>query len=153
MRPTAKPAKTRAARRPPPKLARASATVFAELAKKTRYADPELIGHWPTIAGPDIAALCRPGRILGAREGRTLELIAGNGAAAADLQMRADDLLAKVNRYLGPNAVARIAVRQRNRGKAQPAQTPRNAQPDASPLGEALSSFRNAIARRNNGER
>ena len=152
-----RPAQTRAARRAPPKIASAGANVFAALAKKTKFADPELIGHWPTIAGADLAALCRPGRITGMRagrggKGRTLEVIAANGAAAAETQMRADELLAKVNRYLGPNAVARIAVRQSNKAP-EPAAAPRmaNAPDEASPLGDALSSFRSAVARRHKG--
>lgn len=151
------PARTKPARRAPPKLASACAAVFAALARKTKFADPELIGCWPTIAGADLAALCRPGRITGVQtgrgsKGRTLEVITANGAAAAETQMRADELLAKVNRYLGPNAVARIAVRQSNKAPERAA-APRTASAtdEASPLGDALSSFRSAVARRHKG--
>lgn len=145
--------KTRPARRAPPRLARAGSNVFAELAKKTKFADPELIGHWPTIAGPEIASVCRPGRITGMRTGRTLEVIAANGAAAAEAQMRADELLMKVNRYLGANSVARITILQHNRGVEKHTKQPAQSLPEpdsASPLGKALSSFRSAVARRNN---
>lgn len=150
-------AQTRPARRAPPKIAAAGANVFAALAKKTKFADPELIGHWPTIAGKDLAALCRPGRITGMRAAgsRSLEVIAANGAAAAETQMRADELLTKVNRYLGPNAVVRIAVRQTNKTTPPAVAAPsgaRKATDEASPLGEALSSFRSAVARRNTND-
>ena len=149
----ASPAGTRPVRRAPLKIASAGANVFAALAKKTKFADPELIGHWPTIAGANLAALCRPGRITGMRAagGRSLEVIAPNGAAAAETQMRADDLLTRVNRYLGPGAVARIMVRQSNKRPARNAPQAESPAHDPSPLGEALSSFRSAVARRNTG--
>lgn len=66
--------------------------------------------------------------------------------------MRADELLGKVNRYLGPGAVAHIAIRQRNVGKTpQKTAAPTPKGEETSPLGKALSSFRTAVARRNNG--
>ncbi len=137
----------------PPKAARAAAAVFSRLAKTTRYADPGLADNWPSIAGADIAALGRPGRVLGNGPGRTLEVIVLDGAAAAEMQMRADDLILAVNRYLGPDAVGRIAVRQRPtgrpvsrdgigvRGGAQKGG-------EDGPLNSALSSFRAAIRAR-----
>lgn len=133
--------------------------MFANLAKKTKFADPELIGHWPTIVGPEIASICRPGRITGmptggSHTGRTLEVIAANGATASEAQMRVDELLVKINRYLGPNAVKRVTILQRNNAEEKPrSHAPETAPaPDnASPLGKALSSFRTAVARRNNG--
>ena len=134
---------TRPVRPGPPKAARAAGAVFSRLARATRYADPALLENWPTIAGADAAALGRPGRLFGGRD-RTLELIARDGPAASELQMHADDLLAAVNRYLGPGAVARIAIRQRTI-KAGP-----SASGGASPgadgaLGAALSAFRAAV--------
>lgn len=67
--------------------------------------------------------------------------------------MRADELLVKINRYLGPNAVTRITILQRNSGVEKPQNRPPKTAPaadTASPLGKALSSFRTAVARRNN---
>ena len=137
--------KTRPVRRGPPKAARAAAAVFSQLAKSTRYADPGLSDNWPSIAGADIAALGRPGKLHGNGPGRTLEVIVPDGAAAAELQMRADDLLLAVNRYLGPGAVNHIAVRQRAGGKPRP---PAADSGTDGPLGAALSSFRAAIKAR-----
>jgi len=143
--------RTKSARRAAPRLSRASASVFANLAKKTKFADPSLADHWPTIAGKEIAALCRPGRITGPPAGRTLEIVAPSGAAAAQLQMHADALKTRVNCYLGPNGVARIVIRQAAR---QPAPEPEitAAEDNPSPLGQALSSFRAAVKRRNGGK-
>lgn len=145
------PPQTKRARRGPPQIARASATVLANLARKTKYVDPALSDHWPTIAGKAIAALCRPGRITGRRggvgkTGRTLEVITPNGAAAAQLQMLADDLKSRVNRYLGPNSVTQIAIRQRNSG---PASAPPGDEHRETPLSAALTSFRAAVKRKN----
>ncbi len=140
---------TRPVRRGPPRAARAAAQVFSKLAQATRFADPGLSDNWPSIAGKEIAALGRPGRVLGAGPGRTLEVIVRDGAAAAELQMRADDLLTAVNRYLGPGAVARIAIRQRAGESAER----KEAKSDADgPLGAALSSFRAAIRSKSRDE-
>ncbi len=138
--------KTRSARRAPPAAGRAAASVFADLAKRTKFVDPALAEHWPTIAGREIAALCRPGRIAGTRAGRTLEVYVPSGAAAAQLQMLSDDLKTRVNRYLGPGAVAKITIKQRAASHTpNPAAGPK---PDGSSLDKALSSFRAAIRTR-----
>ncbi len=146
---------TRPVRRAAPNIGRASASVFSRLLKKTSYADPGLCDHWPNIAGSEIAALCRPGRLTGRGPGRTLEIHTPSGAAAAQLQMQTEALKARVNRYLGPGAVDRITIIQ----SAVPAQLPSGqsqpepqGSPDDTPLGSALSSFRAAINRKNGGK-
>ncbi len=148
------PTQTKAVRRGPPKIARAGALVLAGLARKTKFVDPALSDNWPSIAGRDIAALCRPGRITGrqggaGKGGRTLEVIAPNGAAATQLQMLVDDLKSRVNRFLGPNSVTHVAIKQANSGAAPapPAQETVN-----TPLSAALSSFRDAVKRKNGGK-
>lgn len=104
--------KTRAARRPAPQLSRYTAAVFSLLAKKTRFADPALADHWPTIVGKEIAKICRPGRLTGGRTARTLEIIVANGAAAAQTQFQAGEIIDRVNRLLGPDTIARVSIRQ-----------------------------------------
>lgn len=145
--------RTRPARRAAPKLSRAGAAVFSALAGKTRFADPQLVAHWPSIAGAEIASLCRPGRIVGMRAGRTLEIVVKSGAEAAEAQMRADDIITRVNGYLGPNSVTRIAVRQISGANPAPEPGARTRaareEENNSPLGQALSSFRAAVKRRN----
>ncbi len=149
---------TRPVRRAAPNVGRASASVFSQLLKKTSYADPALCDHWPNIAGPDIAALCRPGRLAGRGPGKTLEIHAPSGAAAAQLQMQTDAIKTRVNRYLGPGAVDRITIIQSAIQSAAPAppqagqgQPPPGGADDAV-LGTALSSFRAAINRKNGGK-
>jgi hypothetical protein len=146
---------TRPVRRAAPKIGRASASVFSRLLKKTSYAEPGLCDHWPDIAGPDIAALCRPGRLTGRSPGRTLEIHAPSGAAAAQLQMQTETLKARVNRYLGPGAVDRITIVQSavaGQFQAEQTQPEPHISGDASPLGTALSSFRAAVSRKNGGK-
>ncbi len=137
--------RTRPARAAPPPIARAAAGVFAALARQTRYVDPILAERWNEIAGEDMAALCRPGRIAGRRADRTLEAHVSSGAAAAQLQMRTEELISRVNAYLGPGAVTRIAIRQTASAKARP-----EAEGDGGSLGRALANFRAAVTRRNN---
>jgi len=161
-----KHAHTKPARRAPPKAARAGAIVFSALARMTKYADPTLAENWPTIAGPKISALCRPGRILGVKgknpdAGRTLEVYPPSGAAAGELQMQLDDLIVRVNRFLGPGAIARISLIQATGSRAGPsarqniARIPDNpASSSASaPLVKALASFQAAIARKSAPEK
>lgn len=132
-------------RRAPPKAARAGAQVFAALARKTKFAEPTLAENWPSIAGAEIAALCRPGRITGGRTGRTLEVRTPSGAAATALAMHLDDLQTRVNRFLGTGSIARISILQ-TAGVAKP---PSKSNDDASPLGQALASFRAAVSQKN----
>lgn len=138
--------RTRPVRAAPPAIARAASGVFAALARKTKYVDPALAERWPDIAGADIAALCRPGRLVGPRQDRTLEVHAASGAAAAQVQMRAGDIKTRVNAYLGPGAVARIAIRQ-----FAPARRSAATADGDGRLGQALAAFRAAISRRNGG--
>lgn len=146
--------RTRPARACAPAIARASAAIFANLAKKTKYVDPSLAERWPALAGEKIAALCRPGRLTGRGPGKTLEVRVPNGAAAAAMQMETDGLIIRLNSYLGPGAVARIAVIQSGAGKAPAGKPPASGGradngPAEGPLGAALASFRDAVKRRN----
>lgn len=138
---------TRPPRSAAPRIARAGAGVFALLAKQTRFIDPGLAEQWPSLAGERVAALCRPGKITGRPPGRTLELHAVSGAAAAELNMLKDGLLARLNAYFGPSFITRIAVRQRP-AAASPAEPA--GRDDG--LGAALSSFRAAVRRRGPAE-
>lgn len=125
------PPRTKAARPAAPGFGKVSAGVLEGLARQTRFVDPDLIARWPALAGPEIARLCRPGRLTGGREGRTLEVIVPHGAAAASVEFASETLKRRLNDYFGPNAIVRIAVVQ---GPA--AKTPGN-----SPKG-GLSRFR-----------
>ena len=141
--------KTRRARRAPPSVAKAGSAVFSRLAKKTKYVDPNLADDWLSIAGPEIAALCRPGRITGMPGARTLELHTESSAAALQLQGQTDDLLSRLDGYFGPGVVTRISFRQTAGRRRAGSHTPQAAESvQDSGLQTALSSFRKAVARR-----
>ena len=133
------PVKTRPARRPPPSIGRYSSKIFAELAGRTNYVDPALASRWVELVGPEIAALCRPGRLTGGRIGATLEVFAPSGAAASRAQFEAETMRRRLNEYLGPGRVGRITVLQR---AAKAAAEP------AGPLGAALSRFRASVTQK-----
>ncbi len=106
------PIRTKPARRGPPAIGRFTTAALAQLAQKTRFVDPNLAAEWPTIVGPDLAALARPGRLTGSRVGRTLELFATSGAGATELNQRAGELVERLNARLGPGVVAHIKIVQ-----------------------------------------
>lgn len=140
------PQQTRPPRRAAPKIGRAGARIFASLAKKTRYAEPALVDHWPDIVGAEIANLCRPGRLAGRPPGSTLELYVASGAAAAQIQLQLEKLKTDLNRYLGPGSVSRITLVHKS-AIVLPTRLRKDAKNE---LGSALSTFRNAIKSRNN---
>lgn len=134
------PVKTRPARQPPPQIGRYSAKIFAELAGRTNYVDPALASRWAELVGPEIAALCRPGRMTGGRIGATLEVFAPSGAAASRAQFEAETMRRRLNDYLGPGRIGRITVLQRSAGDGIAA--------PSSPLGAALSRFRSSVSQK-----
>lgn len=138
------PIKTRPARKASPPVGRFTASVFSDLAQKTKFVDPALARAWPRIVGEEIAALCRPGRLTGAKAGRTLEVVVPNGAAAARVQFESGRIRENVNAFLGPGVVARIGVRQAG-GKAP--KPPRDGE-NAARLDSALGRFRASFAAR-----
>lgn len=132
--------RTKPARQAPPPIRRFAAAVLVDLARRTKFVDPALAAAWTKIVGPELAALCRPGRMTGGRAGRTLEVFAPHGAAAARVQVEAEAIRRAANEYLGPGVIARIAVRQAGRGAAAAGSAD-----GADALGSALGRFRASI--------
>lgn len=146
------PVKTKPARSAPPHVRRSAQSVFIDLALLTKFVDPALAAAWGEIAGADLAALCRPGRMTGGRTGRTLEVVVPNGSAAAKVQFEAEGLRRRLNAFLGPDTVGRIAIRQSGRQSREPSPDPGG--PDApSPLGAALGRFRASFTKARGGDR
>jgi len=106
------PPATKAARAAAPPLARFASALIADLARQTRFVDPDIAARWTELAGPELSKLCRPGRLTGGANGRTLEVIVPHGAAAASVEFAAETLRRRLNSYFGPNAIERIAVLQ-----------------------------------------
>lgn len=135
-----KPVKTRPARRAPPAVGRYSSKVFAALATRTQYADPDLAARWTELVGRDLAALCRPGRLSGGRIGAALEVRAVSAAAAARVQFEAEAMRRRLNGYLGPGRIGHISVVHHAGPHAA-----------AGPLGAALSRFRASVNSKKEG--
>ena len=150
--------RTLPARRAPPHIGSNGLSIFAALARKTKFAHPDLCTRWTKIAGEKIAAIAAPGRIIGRGRERTLEVHVKDGAAAMLVQNQADTLCAQVNQYLGAGTVGRITIRQMGpraiSERAGPERSgPVRAGETEEPLAKALASFRSAVsARRTPGE-
>ncbi|WP_306133371.1 DUF721 domain-containing protein [Roseivivax marinus] len=83
-------------------------------ASETRgFAQSRVLTHWPEIAGPQIAAICRPVEIGYSRGGfgATLTLLT-TGANAPMLEMERERLRERVNQVYGYTAIARIRITQ-----------------------------------------
>jgi len=106
------PPPTRGPRAAAPPLSRFASALIADLARRTRFVDPDIAARWTELAGPEISRMCRPGRLTGGTAGRTLEVIVPHGAAAASVEFAAETLRRRLNDYFGPNAIDRIAVLQ-----------------------------------------
>jgi hypothetical protein len=94
---------------------RASALVASHLrapAEKRGFAETRLLTHWEDIVGAEIAAIAVPLKIgYGRGFGGTLTLLT-TGANAPVLEMRATEIVERVNACYGYRAIARIQVTQ-----------------------------------------
>jgi hypothetical protein len=103
--------------------------VFSDAYARQGFAARELVTRWAEIAGPEIAVHAEPLKIQWPRpvEGQPQEpatlVLRVDGPMALEIQHSSDVILQRVNRFLGWNAVGRLALRQaplsrRNRPKA-----------------------------------
>ena len=92
--------------------------VFSEAYAKQGFAARELVTRWSEIAGASVAAHSQPLKIQWSRpiEGQELEpatlVLRVEGPMALEIQHMSDLILQRVNRFLGWNAVGRLALRQ-----------------------------------------
>ena len=78
---------------------------------KRGFTGAEIIARWPEIVGADLAAFACPLQVKypkGRNAGATLLLRVSSGAAATMLQLKTPTILARVNRFFGYDAVARL---------------------------------------------
>lgn len=78
------------------------------------FVDSAVVARWPEIVGPDYARHSTPKSLSfphGKRSGGTLNLSA-TGSHALMIQHVAPQIIERVNRFFGYDAVARIAIRQ-----------------------------------------
>ena len=103
--------------------------VFSDAYARQGFAARELVTRWSEIAGAEVAAHSEPLKIQWPRpvEGQPQEpatlVLRVEGPMALEIQHGSDVILQRVNRFLGWNAVGRLALRQaplarRNRPKA-----------------------------------
>lgn len=87
------------------RLSEALARVMSSRGFSERIKQSEVIHQWPTLVGPEIAAISRPISID--QEG-TLFAVARTSAWVNELGMMERELLASVNRVTGSKPVVRI---------------------------------------------
>jgi hypothetical protein len=82
------------------------------------FASAELVTRWPDIVGPEIALHAEPLKMQWPRtpDGETPEpgtlVLRVDGPAAIEIQHLAPQILERVNRFFGFQAVGRLAIRQ-----------------------------------------
>jgi hypothetical protein len=102
----------------PKPLAELVSVCVADVFARQGFTSCEIVTHWDEIAGPEIAALAEPIRMQWARSRDPDEappatlVLRVEGPAALEIQHMGGVILERVNRYLGWQAVDRIALRQ-----------------------------------------
>ena len=105
--------RTRPAPRPTPKAGRALQGLIKELDGKFGRGAIALEPRWREIVGDRLARVTRPQKLTKGRGGAggTLELRVA-GPAALLVQHQSEDILARVNLFLGPGSVDRLRIAQ-----------------------------------------
>lgn len=82
---------------------------------KRGFAGADILTHWATIVGPDLAAFAAPLEVKypkGRNAGATLHLRVAHGAAAAMLQMKLPAVMERINCFFGYEAVVQVQAAQ-----------------------------------------
>jgi hypothetical protein len=105
--------RTRPAPRPAPKAGRALQGLIRELDAKFGRGASALEPRWSEIVGDRLARVTRPQKLTKGRGGAggTLELRVA-GPAALLVQHQSEDILARVNLFLGPGSVEKLRIAQ-----------------------------------------
>ena len=87
--------------------------VFARRRRGGDLAQTRVLTHWDEIAGADVAAISRPVEVSYAKGGfgGTLTLLT-TGAMAPMVEMRREEIRARINAVYGYNAISRVRVTQ-----------------------------------------
>jgi len=105
--------RTRPQRRPPPPLGRALNKTLKALDAKFGQGASGLIARWPEVVGAEIAKRTEPVKLTKGRNGGPSSLeIRVAGPAAAIIQHQAHEILARVNLFLGAEAVQKLRIVQ-----------------------------------------
>ena len=105
--------RTRPQRRPPPPLGRALNRTLREFDAKFGQGPGALMGRWREVVGADIARRTEPVKLTKGRNGGPSSLeIRVAGPSAAIVQHQAPEILARVNLFLGAEAVQKLRIVQ-----------------------------------------
>jgi len=105
--------RTRPQHRPPPPAGRALNKTLRELDARFGQGPGALTARWREIVGPEVARRTEPVKLVKGRNGAPASLeIRVAGPAAAIIQHQAHDILARVNLFLGPDAVQKLRIVQ-----------------------------------------
>lgn len=105
--------RTRPVRRPPPPAGKSLAPLLRDLDKKFGQGAGALVARWREVVGPEIAKRTQPVKLVKGRNGGPSSLeIRVAGPSAAIIQHQAHDILARVNLFLGAEAVQKLRIVQ-----------------------------------------
>jgi hypothetical protein len=122
--------RTRPQHRPPPPIGRRLNRYLKEMDGRFGQGASALTARWREVVGPEIARRTEPVKLVKGRAGgpSTLEIRVA-GPAAAIIQHQAHEILARVNVFLGPEAVQKLRIVQGPLQRVQPAAPPRRKPP------------------------
>ena len=105
--------RTRPPIRPAPPAGRALNRFVKDLDAKYGQGSGALTARWREVVGPEIARRTEPVKLVRGRNGGPSSLeIRVAGPAAAIIQHQAHEILARVNVFLGPDAVQKLRIVQ-----------------------------------------
>jgi hypothetical protein len=105
--------RTRPQRRPPPPLGRALNKTLKELDARFGQGSGALEARWREVVGAEIAKRTEPVKLTRGRNGGPSSLeIRVAGPSAAIIQHQAQEILARVNLFLGAEAVQKLRIVQ-----------------------------------------
>jgi hypothetical protein len=105
--------RTRPQRRPPPPVGRSLAPMLRELDGRFGQGSGALAARWAEVVGAEIARRTEPVKLTRGRGGGPSSLeIRVAGPAAAIIQHQAHEILARVNLFLGAEAVQKLRIVQ-----------------------------------------
>src|SRR6201986_1584583 len=105
--------RTRPPRRPPPPMGRSLNKTLKELDAKFGQGSGALEARWREVVGVEIAKRTEPVKLTRGRNGGPSSLeIRVAGPAAAIIQHQAHEILARVNLFLGADAVQKLRIVQ-----------------------------------------
>ncbi len=105
---------------------------------KRGFHDQTLLRHWAEFVGEDIAALCHPREVRAGRGRGSTLILDCVSAYASELQMRSEEIRAKLNAKIGAEAITKIELRHQDIDFKKPKQTPNSKPRKNNPIPDDL---------------